>query len=343
MPVFSAEDLRDFTARLLVAAGTPADIAHAVANSLVTTNLRGHDSHGVQQLMKYVGKIRDGSLVPSARPTVESTHGALAKVDGGWAFGQITAAYGADLAARIGAEHGVAAVALRRVNHIGRAGEYAERIAAQGLIGIVLASGASAGGSVAPFGSRQRMFGTNPMAWAVPTTAGRAPLVLDFATAGIAIGKVQLARDKGMSIPPGMLITNDGVATTDPNDFYNEGVLLPFGLHKGGGLALMLEIIPTLLAGFAPASSPNYRPGNPTLILALDIAYFVDRDEFDHEVHSLLDRMSASTPLDGINRVLLPGEPEAMAERERAVTGIPVPDATWAELSALAESLGVAV
>ncbi|MBK9123631.1 MAG: Ldh family oxidoreductase [Chloroflexi bacterium] len=343
MPVFAADELRDFTTRLLMAAGAPEDIASAVAASLVTTNLRGHDSHGVQQLMKYVGKIRDGSLVASARPTIESTRGALARVDGGWAFGQITASFGADLAADRAAEYGMAAVALRRVNHIGRAGEYAERIAAQGLIGIVLASGASAGGSVAPFGSRQRMFGTNPMAWAVPTTTGRAPLVLDFATSGIAIGKVQLARDKGERVPPGMLITHDGSPTTDPNDFYNDGVLLPFGLHKGGGLALMLEIIPTLLAGFTPASSPNYRPGNPTLILALDVAYFVDRDEFDDEVRTLLDRIRGSTPLDGVERVLLPGEPESIAALERAVTGIPVPDATWAELSALAVSLGVTV
>src|SRR5690606_26192967 len=145
--------------------------------------------------------------------------------------------------------------------------------AAKGLIGIVLASGASAGGSVAPFGGRQRLFGTNPMAWAVPTSDGKAPLALDFATSGIAIGKVQLARDQGTQLPPGMLLTSDGGPTVDPHMFDNGGILLPFGLHKGGGLALMLEIIPTLLCGFARASSPNYHPGNPTLIMALDIEF----------------------------------------------------------------------
>lgn len=341
MPLFSADALRTFTTRLLAAAGAPDDIAAAVAASLVETNIRGHDSHGVQQLMKYVGKIRNATLDPAARPSLEARTGAAARVDGHWAFGQITAAYGADLAAEMAAQSGIAAVALRNVNHIGRAGEYAERIAARGLIGIVLASGASAGGSVAPFGGRQRMFGTNPMAWAVPTAAHRPPLVLDFATSGIAIGKVQFARDKGVPVPDGMLLTSDGTPTTDPHEFDRGGILMPFGLHKGGGLALMLEIIPTLLAGFAPASSPNYQPGNPTLILALDIDFFTDRATFDAEVEGLLTRISATQALDGVERVLLPGEPEHLAAQERRVSGIPVPDATWRELTALAASLGV--
>lgn len=341
MPTLSAQALHSFTARLLTAAGAPANIAQDVAASLVKTNVRGHDSHGVQQLMKYVGKIHDGTLIPSARPTVESRRGAVAIVDGHWGFGQVIATYGADLASEIAHEHGVGVVALRRINHIGRAGEYAERLAAQGMIGIVLASGASAGGSVAPFGGRQRLFGTNPMAWAVPTSDGKAPLVLDFATSGIAIGKIQLARDQGAYLPTGMLLTSDGEPTTDPRAFDNGGILLPFGLHKGGGLALMLEIIPTLLCGFAPASSPNYHPGNPTLVMALEIDFFTERSVFVAEVDALLARVSAATPLADVERVLYPGEPEHHTASERSITGIPIPESTWEQLLALADSLGV--
>lgn len=341
MPTYSAQALTSFATRLLTAAGSPADIARVVAASLVETNMRGHDSHGVQQLMKYVGKIRDGTLIPSARPVVESRRGAVATVDGHWGFGQVIASYGADLAAEIAREQGVSVVACKRINHIGRAGEYAERLAAKGLIGIVLASGASAGGSVAPFGGRQRMFGTNPMAWAVPTSEGRAPLVLDFATSGIAIGKVQLARDQGGPVPAGMLLTADGEPTTDPRAFDDGGILLPFGLHKGGGLALMLEIIPTLLCGFAPASSPNYHPGNPTLVMALDSDCFTERSVFVAEVDALLERVSATAPLTGVERVLYPGEPEQLVASERSMTGIPVPERTWEQLLTLADSLGV--
>jgi LDH2 family malate/lactate/ureidoglycolate dehydrogenase len=341
MPTCSAQALTSFTTRLLTAAGAPADIAQQVAVSLVETNVRGHDSHGVQQLLKYVGKIRDGTLIPPARPAVASRRGAVAIVDGHWGFGQVIASFGADLAGEIAIEQGVAVVACKRINHIGRAGEYAERLAAKGLIGIVLASGASAGGSVAPFGGRQRLFGTNPMAWAVPTSAGRAPLVLDFATSGIAIGKVQLARDQGGALPPGVLLDADGEPTTDPRAFDEGGILLPFGSHKGGGLALMLEIIPTLLCGFAPASSPNYLPGNPTLVMALDIDCFTERSVFAAETEALLARVSATPPLAGVERVLYPGEPEQLAASERSITGIPVPERTWEQLLALADSLGV--
>jgi uncharacterized oxidoreductase len=138
-----------------------------------------------------------------------------------------------------------------------------------------------------------------------------------------------------------MLLTSDGEPTTDPHAFDQGGILLPFGLHKGGGLALMLEIIPTLLAGFAPASSQHYQPGNPALIIALDIGFFAERAVFDAETDALLERIGASRALDGVERVLLPGEPEWIAAAERRVNGIPVPETTWAELTALGASLGV--
>lgn len=341
MPHVQPEPLVALCRAIFAAAGAPDDIAERVARSLVHTNLLGHDSHGALKTMAYVGKIRDGSLAPTGRPQVERQFGATSVLDCHWSFGQVGAHEGAQQAIRQAQQFGIGAVALARVNHIGRLGEYAEQIARSGLIALVMTSGAMYGGQVAPFGGRERLFGTNPMAWAVPVGADRTPLVLDFATAYAAAGKVLVAQSKGVPLPEGCLLDRDGNPSTDPDDLDRGGMLLPFGSYKGSGLMLMIEIIPTLLAGFAPSSSDEFERGNPTLLLALSVEAFTERARFDRLVEELLGRVKRVKPLLGYDEVLLPGEPEARAYAERARIGIPIPDRTWADLAALARDLGV--
>src|SRR5690606_8092928 len=122
-----------------------------------------HESHGVMRSTRYVARVRDGTLQPAARPGVLYRRHANAVVDGRWGFGQLSAQLGVDLAISIGREHGQAGVALQHTHHIGRLGAYAETIAAAGLIGVVLSGGGVGGGSVAPYGSRERLLGTNPI------------------------------------------------------------------------------------------------------------------------------------------------------------------------------------
>ena len=131
-----AAPLQRLCAELFRAAGTPADIADAVAESLVMTNLMGHDSHGVIRVKQYLGMIRNGMLKPTARPRLRKRFGATAMVTNGYGFGQIGASFAADLAVKLGREHGIAAVSLGQTGHIGRLGEYTHHIAARGMIGI---------------------------------------------------------------------------------------------------------------------------------------------------------------------------------------------------------------
>src|SRR6185503_14766741 len=173
MPIFPARDLKTFCARLFVAAGAPPDIADLVADLLIGADLRGLESHGVMRSTRYVARVRDGSLNPTARPSMLQCHAANAIVDGGWGFGQASARFGVDLAISMCAEHGQAGVALRHTHHIGRLGAYVEALAAAGLVAVVLTGGGNRGGSEAPYGSRERLFGTSPIAIAVPTSAGR--------------------------------------------------------------------------------------------------------------------------------------------------------------------------
>jgi LDH2 family malate/lactate/ureidoglycolate dehydrogenase len=314
-----------------------------VARSLVQTNLVGHDSHGAIRFTEYVAQIKKSGLIPAVRPKIDKQFGAIALVDCGWGFGQIGAQFGAQLAGEIARDMGIACVSLRRVNHIGRAGEYAEMLAREGFVGIVMAAGTMVRKSVAPYGGREAIFGTDPMAWGVPLGAGHDPLVLDYATAALANGKLKVYIAEGRPFPEGMLLDANGNPTTDPHAFFEGGMLLPFGTYKGSGLSLMMELIPTILSGFAPVSSPEHESGNPTLIFALNVEAFTERDRFERLANELCQRVKQVPPAAGFDEVLLPGEQETRSMADRRVNGIDIPAMTWGEMAALASEYGVAI
>ncbi|MGP4953737.1 Ldh family oxidoreductase, partial [Psychrobacter sp. T6-1] len=165
--------------------------AGRIGRFLVAANLTGHDSHGVIRVPRYVAWLRDGELVADRAPEVLIDGGAFALVDAQYGFGQTAGPFATDLGIAKAREHGVSVIALRHAGHLGRIGEWAERAAAAGLISVHFVNVA---GSllVAPFGSVERRFSTNPIAAAFPLP-GRDPIVLDFATSAVAEGKVLVA------------------------------------------------------------------------------------------------------------------------------------------------------
>jgi LDH2 family malate/lactate/ureidoglycolate dehydrogenase len=339
MPTQSAATLRRLTQEIAEALGTPPDLAEAVVDSLVGANLAGHDSHGVIRVPWYAQLIRNGQIVPGARPTVTTTRGATARVDGASGWGQPTARLAAHTAIDLAAEHGVGAVVINNGNHIGRLGEYVEMIARAGKIGLMHCN---ASAIVAAFGGYQRVMGTNPFAWAAPAGPGREPLVLDFATSVVAEGKLRVSRAKGEKLAPGLIVDANGRPSENAGDFYEGGALLPFGLHKGSGMSVMIELLARGLTG-VDHGLPSNQGYNGTVVLALDIAAFAPIEQFEAAATRLYEQIGGSAPMAGYERVLLPGEPERLARREREANGIVLPEATWNELTALAAELGVAV
>jgi uncharacterized oxidoreductase len=334
---FSIDELKDAAVRVLAGFGAPPDLAELTARSLAQSNLLGHDSHGIIRLLQYAAWVRDGQIRVTARPEQARRLGATALVDGNWGFGQPTARMATDTAIELAAANGVGAVAVARCNHIGRLGEYVTRMADAGCIGLALCN---SGPVVAPAGGTRRTFGTNPFAWAAPR-AGAVPLVLDFSTAGIAEGKVQVAMAQGERLPDGMIIDRNGAPSTRPQDLYDGGALLPFGGHKGSGLCLMIELVGGLLTGMGTAPMPDYAGGNGTLFIALSIERFTALDAFAEGAAAFASRVTESQDGGVEPDVFLPGQVEQQVAAERSVTGVPVPDATRRDITELAESIGV--
>ena len=337
MLVFTAEQLRVVGRRIFVAAGAPDDIAALVAHSLVESNLAGHDSHGVIRIPAYVLAIQRGNLIPNARPSVLRETPTTAVVSGNWAFGQIAAAFAVELAISKARAGHLAAVGVVQCNHIGRLGEYAELAARAGLISMITVGGFP-GGATAPHGGAGRALGTNPFAFGVPA-AGFAPMIVDFATTVVAEGKLQVARAKKEPVPLGWILDKEGRPTTDVEDFYAGGTLLPLGGHKGYSLGMVAEVLSGALPGVDAFRGD--RAGSGMFVLAVDPEVFRPFEEFAAAVASLFQRVKSVPPAPGFDEVLVPGEPEERSRMRRQAEGIPVPEETWSRLESVARELGV--
>jgi uncharacterized oxidoreductase len=331
--IVQADPLRRFVQAVVTQGGSSAQEAALVAHNLVEANLTGHDSHGVGMLPRYVDNLLAGGLKANQRLRVVADNGSLLTLDGQAGYGQVMGHEAMVLGIERALTHGVAVVGLANSHHIGRIGAWAEQCLQAGLVSIHFVNVIS-DPIVAPFGGTDGRFVTNPMCVGIPM-AGTDPIVLDFATSRIAAGKVRVAYNKGEQVLPGALIDAAGQPSTDPAVLYADppGALLPFGEHKGYGLAVVCEILAGALAGGVTL----HGNGSPHAIINNMLSFIVDPDRLGTaarlaaEARAFADWVKASPPAPG-QQVLLPGDPERAWRRQRTAHGIPIDAATWAQL-----------
>ncbi|MCC7106503.1 MAG: Ldh family oxidoreductase [Chloroflexi bacterium] len=341
MLLFTPEELVQVGTDIFRASGTPERTAAFVARSLVDANLAGHDSHGAMRIVQYVQNIRADLYQPTAVPKILRETATTALVDGAWGFGQETAHFSMELAIRKARESHLAAVSAIRSNHIGRLGEWAEQAASEGMIGLATVCLLGHGIGVAPFGGAARSLANNPIAIAFPSAGDPPPVLLDFATSASAEGKVRVARDKGAQLPPGFILDKEGRPTTNPNDFYAGGMLLPFGGHKGYALSVVVELLSTAL-GAADLATDHAGRASGSFYLCIDPRGNVAFEDYAASLERSVERIVDVPPAPGVEHVVLPGEPEVRSRAERRVHGIGLPEATWAAIVEIANDLGVA-
>jgi len=344
MTIFvNPERLQAFISSIFTTAGSSASEAEQIASHLVGANLAGHDSHGIGLIPAYLAHLEAGLVRPNQVPMRVGGVGPFAVFDGQMGYGQpITNAVMAQ-AAKIAKDVGVALITLRNVQHVGRVGAYAETLAAQGLMSIHFVNAIYDEPCVAPFRGSDARLMTNPVCIAIP---GSRPVLLDFATSGIAMGKVRVAYNKQEALAPGRLIDAAGQPTTSPKVLFEDpkGALLPFGDHKGWGLAFVAEILGGALAGGPTAADAAGRKRglvNGLFSIVLEPGRLIDGGGFDDTVAQLTDYVKASPAADPNRPVLVPGEPERESRVQRGRDGIPVDPATWKQICSRARGLGL--
>ena len=190
--------------------------------------------------------------VPGAQIEEKQTRFAATKIwNANKKLGQSTAYRAMDAAIKLADQYGVGTVSVDNAFHYLWGGGYVMDAARRGYIAYTNCTAALA--EVVPFGGKFPTLGTNPHSWGFPTTESVGyPIVIDWATSVVAMGRVQQLKREGKTLPPLAAVDKDGNPTTDPNQAVS---LLPFGAHKGYGLSLINEIV----AGFIGGSLPTLR------------------------------------------------------------------------------------
>ena len=336
-----AERLIAWGERVFAAFGCPASEARQVAHGLVQANLYGHDSHGIGLTPQYAANVRAGNVIPGRTPEVVADAGSLVRLDGGKGFGQVCGESAMEVAIERARRFGCAVVGLANTHHLGRIGHWGEQCANAGIVSVHFVNVRSRP-LVAPWGGTDARVSTNPFCVAVPHEPH--PLVLDYATASVALGKTRVAVDEGRLLDDGLLLDPSGRPTNDPGVMWLErvGAILPFAQHKGWALSMMCEIVGGALSGGGVQDGHAIHPMlNNMLTLAFDPKALGTAGSLEAEIERLAGWVRASPPAADAEPISLPGEPERRIAQARSRDGIPMPRRTLEQLDAVASSLGI--
>ena len=336
----SRRDLAAFVRQVLRASGVHTDHAAIVADCLVDANLRGVDTHGVVRLEHYVRRLQNGTINHVPRISFERTGPSSGIVDGDDGLGHVVAHEAANRAMELAEESGNGTVAVRRSSHFGMQAFYLSHVAERGFAGMLMTSTDS---MLVPHGARKAYFGTNPIAFGFP--ANDAPVILDMATTGVAFGNVALARVENSEIPAEWGLDADGNPTTDPHRIAG---LHPMASYKGSGLAMVVDIFCALFSGmpFGPHIPAMYEDMDKRrhlghFLSVWDVERFVPLATFKERIAEMIYELHELPTAAGHERVLYPGEPEAVCSKERERYGIPLEPGLLGELRSLGGEFGI--
>lgn len=352
---FTESKLRDFTRSIFVKMGCSAEHADLATDVLIKSDLRGIDSHGVARLTGYVRLWEKGRI--NAKPDIKIVHETptTATVDGDAGLGLVVAPFAMKVAIEKAEKFGSGWVSVRNSNHFGIAGYHTMMAVEKDMIGFAMTN---ASPLVAPTFSNERLLGTNPMCYAFP--AGKyPPVIVDMATSAAANGKLEIAQRMGKPVPEGWIQDANGNPSVDPHELKKGGSLLPLGSdrdhgsHKGFGLSATVDILSAVLSGanygpwvppfvaFMEPSSDPVGKGIGHFLGAMRVDGFRPIDEFKSHLDNWIERFSSAKSINEEQKVIIPGQPEIAAEKERKLKGIPLIDDVCKDLNEVAEKLGL--
>jgi len=352
------EVIERFILEVFQGLGVPEEDARICSDVLITSDLRGIESHGVGRLKYYYDRIKAGLHSPRTEFEIVKETETTALVDGHHGMGHVIAYRAMRLAMDKARRYGLGAVAVRNGTHFGIAGYYPLMAAAEGMMGFTVTNARPA---IAPTFGTEPMLGTNPIAFAAPSDLPY-PFCFDAATSITQRGKIEVAARAEKPVPEGWVIDAQGGPTTDPEAILRDlgtadAALLPLGGvgeqlggHKGYSLAVMVEILCASLCagmfmkdllGFAEDGSRRpFMLGH--FFLAMDTAHFVPLEVSRRTTGQIMRTLQGSRLAPGEGRIYVAGEKEYELEKRVRQEGIPVNRNLRRELQIMRDELGIA-
>ncbi len=338
-------DLQKFCEKALVKSGVSEKDAKTVADVLITTDTFGVMTHGTKNLNQYIQKMQAGGLDCKAEPIIEAEGPAFAIINGNKAVGMVSACKAMNLAIEKAKRVGIAYVGVRNSCHFGAAGYYANLAAKEGLIGLSMSN---ADPVIAVPNGRAKAIGTNPFSFAAPLGNGKS-IFLDIALSNVAALKVIMAQEKKQAIPDTWLVDEEGLPTDDAYKFPKHASLQPMAAHKGYGLAVLVELLASVMTGAGILSevaswnldlSSTNNAGHA--FIAVDVSQMMPIDVFTARINQMADEIKNGPTAKNAKKIFLPGEME-WEKREKALeTGeLTLTDAMAESLKQLANATGL--
>jgi LDH2 family malate/lactate/ureidoglycolate dehydrogenase len=324
-------------AKALADAGVLAPVCAIEAGVMAEADLLGVPSHGVRMLPALLQGIRDGRVTANPQIKIVRERPASCLLDGDNGPGRFVSVQAMEQAVSRAKRAGIGACLVTRASHWGRAHAYASRAARENMIGICTTNAIP---NMLAWGSTKPLLGNNPLAIAVPRGHGKEPIVLDMAMSQAAIGKIGTFLREGKKVPSNWGLDAEGKPSDDPAVILAGRKILPFGDHKGAGLALMMELLTGALSGgllsneILGVDATGLDAGSSKLFLALDVSAFVEVERFGERVEDLIAWLrQAETGL----TITMPGERGWQTREDYLANGIPI----HAEIVAQLETIGV--
>lgn len=340
------EDLKEFCYNALVKEGLKSEYAEIVADVLSETDACGTHSHGTKNLHNYIRKYRAGGIDINAEPEVVKEGPAFAVIDAKKALGMIPSVMAMNLACEKAEKIGIAIVTVKDSCHFGAAGYYANMAAKRGMIGISMSN---VDPNMTAPGARGMLLGNNPFSYAVPSRTNPS-VFLDIAMSNVASLKVIQARKNGDKVPADWIVDKDGLPTTDPSHYPEEGAMQPMAAHKGYGLSVMVDVLTGILSGGCTSMGGDIvswvfeleKPNNVChTFITINPGLFYDEVPVAERVEDMCTALRNAPKAKNATRIFTPGEIEWTKYAAAEEDGINLPADVEDSLKGLAAESGM--
>ena len=347
---WSYEKLNHFCQDVFASFGFTKEESGIITDVLLTADLYGFESHGMQRMVRYHKGIEKGTIHPKEQPEIVFETPVSAVIDGHNGMGQLISLFAMNKAIEKAKKTGIGIVSVRNSNHFGIAGYYTKMACDQGFLGM---SCTNSEAIMVPTFGKQAMLGSNPIAVSMP--AEPYPFFFDCSTTVVTRGKLEMYNKSGTPLPDGWALDKNGHASNNAPDVLANivskggGGIMPLGgceevsgSHKGYGYGMICELFSSILSlGVTSDQCCTFsdKTGICHGFMAIDPAIFGDPEKIKQHFSDYLQAVRESPKADGKERIYTHGEKEILAEKDRRENGIPVNDNTMVELANLCEYL----
>ncbi len=344
MLLLNHQILHDQMNEKLLARGVNGTSVKHVVDSLISTSLRGVDSHGINLFPYYCRAVESGRIAKDPKIEIKMTSESAAVIEADDAFGHHSGAVAIDLAVELAGKTGIAAVGVKHSTHFGAAAYFALRAAEKGFIGLSFTNGDAL---VKAYSSKEPFFGTNPICFTAPL-ADEGPFCLDMATSLVSWNKINNYRRNNAPIPAHWAFDKDGRSVVDPHLAKS---LSPIGDYKGFGLGMMVDILCGVLMGGLTSKDilPMYTSPIEVkrkishFFMAIDVSKFILLKTFAEKLQHIVEDIRNLPRLEGAQPMMVAGDPEKISETERRISGIPVDEIKFGEFLELSQDFETAL